>query len=677
MRCTYRLIILILFILNILVINPSFPQSNPSEEIFEQLLEEAKEAKKTNQVLFNFENIDLNLLTYFITELTDKNIVLGTDLKGTVSLVFSEPVTINQAWDIYTSILKSRGYSIVNHGDYVEILPITKTRTIVPPVRPSGKEGSSELITYVYKLKHGNIFHIMNILRGLRSPLGRVYSYNPANVIIITDTSSNIKNLKRILAIVDTAEGGIKIKIYKLKYSNSTDISRAINIIFSDLTRKGIPVKTYSIRNQNVLLVKASENILKEVDRIVNELDEPTDNISYRKFWTIHLKNAKAKNIANILNKLLNSVSFVNIPEEKKSKKSRSKYIISSIGKGDKPKVIADESSNSIVIYANKVEFEAIKNLIKNLDKQKKQVLITAFIAEVSESALKQMGVRWQIFGSNGGASFRGGLSNGSFYSNFSQTNFVVGGISTNGRSVTVNGNALFFPDLLFVFSLLESGSGFNVISSPKILVMDNTKAKINVSQVVPYAQGVKYDVNGNPIINYDYKEVGLILQVTPHISGKNIMIELHQEVNDVIGFEQATVGNLSYVVPRTSKRELDTMITVENGKTIVLGGLVSKKTVQTMEGVPILSQLPIIGNLFQYKSVSKEKTNLFVFITPYIIEKPEDLAKITEEHMKLVKKLRNRQNGVIRPEGNGFRNTNVNSSSGNMFEDYRKYFGY
>ena len=668
-----------LLILNILVITPSFAQSNPSEEMFEQLLEEAKEAKKTNQVLFNFENIDLNLLTYFITELTDKNIVLGTDLRGNVSLVFSEPVTINQAWDIYTSILKSRGYSIVNHGDYVEILPASRTRTVVPPVSYSGKEGSSELITYVYKIKHGNIFHIMNVLRGLRSPLGRVYSYNPANVVIITDTSSNIKNLKRILAIVDTEEGGVKIKIYKLKYSSSTDISRAINIIFSDLTRKGIPVKTYSIKNQNVLLVKASENVLKEVDRIIKELDEPTDNISYRKFWTIHLKNAKAKNIANILNKLLNNVSFVNIPEERKSKskRSKSKYIISSIAKGDKPKVIADESSNSVVIYANKVEFEAIKNLIKNLDKQKKQVLITAFIAEVSESALKQMGVRWQIFGSNGGASFRGGLSTSGFYTNFSQTNFVVGGISTNGRSVSINGSSLFFPDLLFVFSLLESGSGFNVISSPKILVMDNSKAKINVSQVIPYAQGVKYDVNGNPIINYDYKEVGLILQVIPHISGKNIMIELHQEVNDVIGFEQATVGNLSYVVPRTSKRELDTMITVENGKTIVLGGLVSKKTVQTMEGVPILSQLPIIGNLFQYKSVSKEKTNLFVFITPFIIEKPEDLAKITEEHMKLVKRLRDKQNGILKPVGNNrFRNRGDSSSSGNMFEDYRKYFG-
>ncbi|NPA12502.1 MAG: type II secretion system protein GspD, partial [Aquificae bacterium] len=126
-----------------------------------------------------------------------------------------------------------------------------------------------------------------------------------------------------------------------------------------------------------------------------------------------------------------------------------------------------------------------------------------------------------------------------------------------------------------------------------------------------------------------------------------------------------------SYIVPRTSKRELDTTITVRNGKTVVLGGLISKKTVKTMEGVPLLSKIPVIGNLFKYNSESKDKTNLFVFITPYVIQKPEDLAKITAEHMKIVEKLQKAQQKTKRLE-----RTETKPNKTDLFEEYRqKYF--
>jgi len=288
----------------------------------------------------------------------------------------------------------------------------------------------------------------------------------------------------------------------------------------------------------------------------------------------------------------------------------------------------------------------------------------------VSEQALKEIGVRWQVFGSQGGAAFRGGISKEGFYNIIGSTNFVAGVLSTSGENVEIGGNVLFFPDLLFLFSLLERGTGFNIVSSPKILTMDNIEASINVSQVTPFAQSVKFDINGNPIINYDYKEVGLILKVTPHISGDNIVMEIHQEVNEVIGYEKPQIGEISYVVPITSKRELNTTITVTNGKTIVLGGLVSKKTIKTMEGVPFFSSIPIIGNLFKYRSEDLNKTNLFVFLTPFIIEKPEDLARITEEHQKLSeallkgKKKEEKAKEVEKKENK------------DIFENYRGYFG-
>ncbi len=638
---------------------------------FDTVIEEARTFKKTGKVFFNFEKIDLNLLTYFIAELTGKNIVIGTDLKGTASLVFSEPVTIRQAWDIYTSILRTRNYTVVDKGSHVEIVSTAISRNIVPPVQVSNGK-SDEVVTYVYKLKNADIFQVLNVIRGLKSPRGLVFSYNPANVIIITDTAANIKNLKRVISMIDTSEIGVVVKIYKLKYAESSEISSAINMIFGDYAKKGTPVKTFSLKSQNAVIVKAPKEAVSRIDRVISELDIPVENLAYRRFWTIYLKNAKAKDIANVLNQLLENISLVSFETEKaQSEKVKGKPVVSAVrtvkSQKEKPKVIAEETSNALVVYANKLEYEAIKSLVESLDKQKKQILITAFITEVSQSALKEMGVRWQIFGTQGGTAFKGGISESGFYNLVGQTNFVAGVMSTSGKSVDINGNTLFFPELLFMFSLLEKGSGFNVISSPKILAMDNMKAKINVSQVIPYAESVKYDVNGNPIVNYDYKEVGLILEVTPHISGKNVILELHQEVNDIIGFESASVGNLSYIVPKTSKREIDTTITVENGKTVVLGGLISKKTVKSMEGVPVLSHIPLIGNLFKYKSNSNDKTNLFVFMTPFVIEKPEDLAKITEEHMKLVKKLQKLKEK---------KKVEKKKEEKDILEEYREFFG-
>ncbi len=663
--------LIFVFLLFLLIV----PHSSSEENNLQRIIQQAKEFKKTGQVYFNFEKIDLKLLTYFISGLTGKNIVLSAEVKGQISLLFPEPVSIDDAWNIYTSILKSRNYILVNKGSFYEVIPSGFSRNITPPVKPDLEE-SEDMITYVYKFKNADVTQALNVLRGLKSPKGLIFSYNPANIVIITDSQSNVRNLKQVISLIDTPTEGMEIKVYKLRYSSSSEITSALTSLFSDLAKKGVQLKAYNLKSQNAVVVKAPSYVFKEIQEIITILDQPTPHPTYRKFWTIYLKNSKAEDIANVLNKLLENIRLVSLKDEKKTGKTQIKNLKtytrqSTSQKADRPKVVADKASNAIIIYANKTEYDAIKDLVQNLDKQKKQVLVTALITEVSEQALKEIGVRWQVFGSQGGAAFRGGISKEGFYNILGSSNFVAGVLSSSGENIQVGGNVLFFPDLLFLFSLLERGTGFNIVSSPKILTMDNIEASINVSQVTPFAQSVKFDVNGNPIINYDYKEVGLILKVIPHISGENIVMEIHQEVNEVIGYEKPQIGEISYVVPITSKRELNTTITVTNGKTIVLGGLVSKKTIKTMEGVPFFSSIPIIGNLFKYRSEDLNKTNLFVFLTPFIIEKPEDLAKITEEHQKLsetlLKKSEGKENKVDSLE---------KKREKNIFEDYRQYFG-
>jgi general secretion pathway protein D len=218
-----------------------------------------------------------------------------------------------------------------------------------------------------------------------------------------------------------------------------------------------------------------------------------------------------------------------------------------------------------------------------------------------------------------------------------------MGTLSRSGTSVTIGSTTLFFPDLVLLFSLLEKGSGFNIISNPKVLTLDNQEATIKVGQVVPFASGVKFDINGQPIITYDYKEVGLSLSVTPTISGKDLRLLINLNLQEIIDFLRPQIGTLSYAVPITSNRQLTSDVVVENGQTIIIGGLVSTRTLDSIEGVPGLKDIPVLGWLFKRKTTSEDKVSLFIFLTPYVIEKPEDLSKITEEHQKLAQELRKR----------------------------------
>ncbi|WP_297455712.1 type II secretion system secretin GspD [Persephonella sp.] len=661
--------IIAIFIAIFLIIHGNTPAD---ESNLQKILQQAEEFKKTGKVYFNFEKIDLKLLTYFISGLTGRNIVLGTDVKGEVSLIFPEPVSIDEAWNIYTSVLKARNYILIDKGNYYEVISAGYYRNNTPPLKTK-PDGSEDLITYVYKFRHADVTQAANILRGLKSPRGLIFTYNPANIVVITDTQANVKNLKKVISMIDTTGGNTQIKVYKLQYADSSEVAPALNTLFSDYAKRGIQVRVYNIKSQNAVVIKAPADAFDKINSIISQLDKPTTNVISRRFDVIYLKNSKAEEVANVINKLLENIQLVSYGSKKEGRKKRkipiSKYSQSS---QEKPKVVADKSSNSLIVYGNENEIRAIKDIVSKLDKQKKQVLVTALITEVSQKALQEIGVRWQIFGSHGGAAFRGGISQEGFYNLLGSSNFVAGVLTTSGKNIEIAGNTLFFPDLLFLFSLLERGTGFNIVSSPKLLTMDNKEATINVSQVTPFAQSVKFDVNGNPIINYDYKEVGLILKVTPHISQDNIVMDIHQEVNEVIGFEKPQIGELSYVVPITSKRELDTTITVTNGKTIVLGGLVSKKTIKTMEGVPILSSIPIIGNAFKYRSEDMNKTNLFIFLTPYIIKTPEDLARITEEHKKLSEELMKKIQKEEKQEKSIDKKENTDT-----FEEYRrKYFG-
>jgi general secretion pathway protein D len=204
--------------------------------------------------------------------------------------------------------------------------------------------------------------------------------------------------------------------------------------------------------------------------------------------------------------------------------------------------------------------------------------------------------------------------------------------------TINVSGRKIEYPNVFALISFLNEDNDFNLLSAPRVLTLDHKESKINVGSIVPFATGVKFDTNGQPIVTYDYKDVGLTLTVTPHVSqGKFVKMQVNQKIQDVTDYIQQKLGAVGYVVPVVSTREVDTNITVGDSQTIIIGGLVSKKTIDSIKKVPILGDIPIIGDAFKNSSKQKDKTTLFIFLTPHIIESPDKLVELTEKYQHFV----------------------------------------
>ncbi len=625
------------------------------------LEEKIVEAKKKGEVILNFQNTDINELALFMGELTGKNVVVDPAVRGKMTLVFAKPLKIKEAWDLFTSALFMQGYGVVEEEKIVKIMPLNEAISVA---KFKEKPAGGELAVLVFNLRYTDAQTAMNSVRPFLSPFARVTVHNPSNSLIVADVGENIAKARTILSGIDREEIEAEVRVYKLKHLTAKDALRIVSPLNTMVSKRfGAPMVVTSSQEANALVVFAPKAALNVVERILREVDTEEVLSEQRSFYIIPLRFISAEELSQSLRSLLGGTKggglqqitqrlFRALPQPKREEgkkqpgtarpapKQAPEKTISFITTREGMKIGFDRGTNAVILYATRSEYEGLKELINRLDTRRRQVLIAATIVEASTRSLLDIGVRWQILGRRGGASFRGS-SLTDIYSSFLSGNFLMGVFSDVGRTVQVGETSLFFPDLVLLFSLLETGSGFNIVSNPRVLTLDNQPAVIKVGQVIPYAEGVKFDINGQPIITYDYKEIGLELNVTPRISGENLRLTITLNLEEIIDFVTNQIGATSYTVPVTSNREINSDVVVENGQTVILGGLVSTKTLKTMEGVPGLWRIPLLGRLFRRDTEQRDKTTLFIFITPYIVSTPEELSRITEEHRRISEEIR------------------------------------
>lgn len=622
----------------------------------EAIQKQAQEQRRTGKVFLNFQNADISLVVKFMSELTGKNIVLDPNVKGTITISSAKPVSIKQAWDLFVMSLTLQGYGVVEDKNFVRILPIAQAVPLAEPKRPTT---SADVILYLYTAENTQAQQLQQAIQPFLSPFAKVGVHSQSNTLIVADIAKNIEKIKDILKELDSPQRSLKVKLYPLQKAKAENVLQSLQGVLSTLQQQtGAPSVATISKDANAIVVVAREDIQAIVEEIIKTIDQSTQITEDRSFYVIPLKFISAEELHKSLQSLLTGVAStvaqptpqyqvqpvdikgLETPLQKPKQLTPQPQPIPSIQTKEGMRIGFDRGTNSVLIYATPQEFENLKALIEKLDVRRRQVLIAASVVEMSTSKALDIGVRWQAFGSKGGAGFGVG-SLQDIYSSMLTGNFVLGFINNVGKTITIDGVNLFFPDLVLLFSLLEKGTGFNLISNPKVLTLDNQPAEIKVGQVIPYASGVKFDINGQPVITYDYKEVGLDLKITPTIAENNLRLTINLQVQEIVDFIRPQVGQLSYAVPITSNRQVNSDVVVENGQTIIIGGLINNRTISTVEGVPGLKDIPLLGRLFRRDTKTEDKVSLFIFLTPYVIEKPEDLSKITQEHQKLADELR------------------------------------
>jgi general secretion pathway protein D len=490
------------------------------------------------------------------------------------------------------------------------------------------------LATRVYVLKNESAALLVPILRPLISPNNIVVAYPNSNALVITDYASNLKRLEQIIASIDqgSVEGPVVINI---KFGSAVDLAVTINKLMQD----GTIVSTGStdasqrfnlvpdLRSNSLLLRTDSPARVARVRDLVSKLD--VAGSAPGNMHVVYLKNAEATKIAQTLRAVMSGDT---------SAATGTPVTATPTGSGI---IQADAGSNALIITAPDAIYNNLRTVIEMLDVRRAQVFVEALIAEVTADKVAEFGVQWQSFnGNQAGQQVIGGT-------NFGATGNIItsaGNIGTVGQGLNigvVNGSTT-IPGLGQVINLgalakfLESDNNANILSTPNLLTLDNEEAKIIIGQNVPFITG-SYAQTGStttasPFQTIERKDVGLTLRIKPQISeGGTVRMQVYQEVSSV-----QNLNNAAGVI--TNKRSLESNVLVDEGQIIVLGGLIQDSVSIGEDKVPLLGDIPWLGNFFRHETRRSTKTNLMIFIRPYVLRTTIAPNSLTQDRYEYIR---------------------------------------
>ena len=636
---------------------PSVPQGLPSQPArtdqprqipgTEEAGTETQDGKQ--YVTMDFDGVDIKVFVKFIADITGKNFILDDKVAGKVTVISPRKMSLDEAYQVFLSVLDVNGYGTVTNGGVTKIVraadAITKS---LDTVTGSPQKREDVLVTQIIQLKHVDA----NDMKTLFTPLlsrgsSQLLAYPQSNVLIITDTRSNIKKITEILDIIDKSGFGQEFRIFSLSYASAVDLSTKLGDILSEDStdraqrirsartqgavsqRSSAKIIPYERTNSIIVLASAIE--MTEIASLIKKLDIPTPS-GKEDIHVYYLQYANAEDLAKVLtdmpapDKASAAISPEGVPGARGGFSSSQQKDF---------KISFDKETNSLIVYADPDAYQSILETIKYLDIPRKQVYVKAIIMEVNTNEDFKVGVEWSAFedftydgGERTGGVF--GRTGSNFITNLSDLpSGALFGVVGDAITINRNGTEITFPNMTSFINAMAQDTKVNILSTPQIITLDNKEAEITVGANVPYVTREDTDTTNidRTIRTYDYRDVGVMLKFTPQINQQGwVRLELFQENTSLVAGQGA-----DEFAPTTLKRSAKTTVTVKDGATMVIGGLIGDSVTFGENRVPLLGRIPLLGYLFKSKTKKYEKTNLYIFLTPQIIDteqKAEDLYR-------------------------------------------------
>ncbi|WP_354009879.1 type II secretion system secretin GspD [Endozoicomonas lisbonensis] len=594
----------------------------------------------------NQQNADIREFIAQIAKITGETFVIDPRIKGgnTVSVISSKPLSSDEVYDVFLEVLSANGYAVIPKGNIINIVPSTTAKTSSPD-EATQKPRDAVMTTRVIELHSVSSIELIPIIRPLIAQYGHAAASASSNAVIVSDLADNVERIAKLVKELDEA-GNNDYEVIQLKHAWVGDIAKIIQDTLT--TAKGqLPsgLQVIADERSNRLVIKGNSSKRIRVRKLVETLDKQGIRKSTTK--VIFLSYADSKNLAEILSEASGTIQD---SQEKKGKSSGSAPVPQPAsaapkvqakgqpsGKSSKNKtqnvfVKADETQNALILIADPETLTEMEHIVRQLDVPRAQVLLEGAIVEVSGDIGDALGVQWGIDGTKT-ISSRGEKGDGNISS-------VIGNpLENNAKNIPIGTLALRGGNFGILVTALSKKANSNILSTPSMLTLDNEEAEFQVGKNVPIKTGSyqtgSAGTSSNPFTTTERKDIGVKLKITPHINeGNSIRLELEQEISTL---DQTVIVEDDLVF---NTRTLKTTVLVDDSQTIVIGGLIEDESGASKSKVPLLGDIPLLGQLFRSTNKTNKKRNLMLFIRPTIMRNSETLAKATQDRFSKLKIL-------------------------------------
>ena len=602
----------------------------------------------------NFKDADIKQLIEAVSAATGKNFIIDPRVTAQVTWLSGAgtSMTPEQFYQGFQSVLQVHGFIAVPAGNIIKVLPDANMRQIPGDDLPNRVSATSDdLVTQVITVKNISAAQLVPVLRPLMPQNGQLAAVTGANMLVISDRASNVNRMMRIIARIDQS-GGSDIDVIPLQSATAADTVRVLTSLVAQGGDGGGPnLKMVADDRSNSVLISGDPAQRLKIRALIANLDTPLDTGG--ETFVRYLNYAKAEDLASKLKEQItgngasgssggaNNRGPQGVPTPTNAASAATVSLAGGTGT-----IWADKDTNALVITAPQRTMRALNAVIDKLDIRRAQVEVEAIIVEVSADKTSDLGVNWILDGSNNKFAVGGfiepiggtsaidlyGIAKGAStdLSKLTGSNFGIGRLQATG----VNFGA--------VIRALEGDARTNIISKPTITMRDNEESKIEVAQEVPFITGQYTGTTGtsSAFQTVQRQQVGTILSVTPQINeGDAVVLKVEVESSSLAGSSVKAVDLI------TNKRTIKTTVLIPDGGTLVIGGLMQDKTINSEQRVPWLGRIPLLGELFRTRDTSKGKTNLMVFLQPHILHDDHQAALETDSKYNAIREEQRKVN--------------------------------